>query len=181
MLISLNCALYEFDRKFKPRTHTIVNNPYSEIEVKPGRILRVYTKKETWDIERKWVEIFCKHKQGANTKAYKWNIFSYNRYPSKSGNKALDEYIQQNALEYIVLSNAHELAIETDHLPQECNISDYYVFPKNMAWTMAFTHEDGWLGPYFARLPQYDVLNQENEARLRKRDEVEFAKKKGWL
>jgi hypothetical protein len=28
---------------------------------------------------------------------------------------------------------------------------DIYVWPNGLDWTMAFTHEDGWLGPYFSR------------------------------
>ncbi len=28
---------------------------------------------------------------------------------------------------------------------------DLYVWPDGLDWTMAFTHEDGWFGPYFSR------------------------------
>jgi hypothetical protein len=28
---------------------------------------------------------------------------------------------------------------------------DIYVWPDGLEWTMAFTHEDGWFGPYFSR------------------------------
>jgi hypothetical protein len=27
---------------------------------------------------------------------------------------------------------------------------DIYVWPDGLDWTMAFTHDDGWLGPYFS-------------------------------
>lgn len=104
----------------------------SEIKVKPGNVLRVYTKKETSAFEKEWMQTFCKNKQGANTNACKWHIFSYEKYPAISGDKAFDKYMQQKAIEYIVLSNDSDLAIATDKLPTECNIMDYYIFPKNM-------------------------------------------------
>lgn len=28
---------------------------------------------------------------------------------------------------------------------------DIYVWPDGLEWTMAFTHEDNYLGPYFSR------------------------------
>ena len=157
----------------------------STIEVKPGKILRVYTKKETWAFEKEWMQTFFQNKQGANTGAYKWHIFSFEKYPALSGDKAFNKYIQQKASEYIVLSNDNDLAIATDELPTECNIMDYYVFPKNMAWTMAFTHEDGWLGSYFATHKSYESLNTDNVKQFikkeKKQKEIEIAKKNGWL
>jgi hypothetical protein len=45
---------------------------------------------------------------------------------------------------------------------------------------MAFTHEDGWLGPYFARHERFSELNRENEMKIRKAREAEVARLKGW-
>jgi hypothetical protein len=45
---------------------------------------------------------------------------------------------------------------------------------------MAFTHEEGWLGPYFARHPAFARLNVENVAAVRKAEEAAVAKLKGW-
>ncbi len=39
---------------------------------------------------------------------------------------------------------------------------DCYVFPKNLAWSMAFTHESGWLGPYFSKHKNYSQLQKRN-------------------
>ena len=61
---------------------------------------------------------------------------------------------------------------------------DYCVFPANLAWTMAFTHEDGWLGPYFARHPDYEALTRQAArqqlAAARKAQQLEWAKKMGY-
>ena len=153
----------------------------SDIEVQPGQILKVFSRDQTNRFVQEWMNIFCQNKQGANTKSYKWHIFSYEKYPAISGEKALTKYKEQLAAEYIVLSNENELAILTNKLPESCDLSDYYVFPNNFAWTMAFTHEDGWYGPYFAKHPEYDFLVQENLKGLKKQQEIEKAKENGWV
>jgi hypothetical protein len=39
---------------------------------------------------------------------------------------------------------------------------DFHVFPKNFAWSMAFTHEDGWIGPKFFKHVKYEQLQKQN-------------------
>ena len=150
------------------------------IEIANGKILKVFSTEETLNIEKKWMSVFCKQKQGLNTKQFKWHIFSGGRYPSITGEASVQEYSKQYANEYILLANNGNLAILTNTKPFECNISDFYVFPHNMAWTMAFTHEDGWLGPYFALHPNYKSLNAINEKHKDKLQQIGIAKKNGW-
>ena len=109
-----------------------------------------------------------------------WHVFSAGRYPCLAGVEAQAAYRQQSAAEYIVLSNDRDYAFITDLLPESCVLFDFLVFPPNFAWTMAFTHEAGWLGPYFARHEQYSALEAENQAKIRKAKESELAKLKGW-
>lgn len=158
----------------------------ANFEIQPGNILKIFPKKESLNLSKLWMDVFCKNKQGANTKAYLWHIFCCDRYPHLSGGEAVKEYKQQQAPEYIVLANNCKFAVLTDLLPEYCNMTDYYIFPPNLAWTMAFTHEDGYLdGPYFAEHPNYKALNRDNleciETRLRKDKEIERAKQNGWL
>ncbi len=153
----------------------------SDYNIAPGKVLQVCTTAEAGELEQAWLEIYCKSRQGTRPKGYKWHIFSQEQYPSVSGDEALAMYPAQAAPEYIVLSDDDPEAITTDLLPELCSLSDYYVFPKNMAWTMAFTHEDGWLGPYFAKHPDYDALNAKNISRIQKNKDIEEARRKGWL
>lgn len=46
---------------------------------------------------------------------------------------------------------------------------------------MVITHEDGWLGPYFARHALFKELNAENLTKLQKNCQVELARQWGWL
>lgn len=157
----------------------------NDYKIRPGKITHVYSTEETREIDRRWVAEYCKNKQGANIKDYRWHIFSFDKYPALSGEEAIGQYRLQKACEYIVLSNDGEAAVETDMLPFESDLHDFLVFPRNIAWTMAFTHEDGWFGPYFAKHKRYERLSLENEqllkAKAKKRMEVEKAKLKGWM
>lgn len=151
-----------------------------DIEVTPGNVLRKYSKQEASELASQWLETFGKNKLGVGTKSYLWHVFSYERYPSLSGTEAKSIYKQQVAPEFIVLSNERDFAFATGLLPEECALRDFLVFPPNFAWTMAFTHEDGWLGPYFAKHELYSALDAENKAKVRKAKEAEMAKQKGW-
>lgn len=148
----------------------------------PENIVREYTAQEAAELAGQWLEVFGRDRQGANTKAYLWHVFSGGRYPCLCGDEAREAYAQQAAPEYIVLSNQRDVAFVTDALPGRCDLSDYYVFPKNFAWTFAVTHEDGWLdGPYFAQHRDAARLNAENVAKLEKARDIAAARLKGWL
>lgn len=66
------------------------------------------------------------------------------------------------------MSNDGGPAIFTDLRPTNLNYHDVYVFPQNIAWTMTFTHKEGWLGPYFAKHAIYSALEKENETHRNK-------------
>lgn len=145
-----------------------------------GLVLRHYSGAEVEELAQSWLEVFGGNRQGVNTKAYLWHIFSANRYPNVGGAQALALYRQQRAAEYVVLSNDRRFAFASEVLPEPGWLSDCYVFPPNLAWTMAFTHEEGWLGPYFAQHKNFASLNEANLAQLKKAREVEAARLKGW-
>lgn len=127
-----------------------------------------------------WKEAFAQDRQGARIKDYLWHIFAAERHPNVSGAEALSQYEQQEAPEYLVMADESDLGFATVLRPQWCSLPDYYVFAANFAWTMAFTHEDGWCGPYFARHRDYAALNDANLAAMRKAREREEARLKGW-
>lgn len=151
-----------------------------ELQILPGNITRIYTKPEVVKLVDNWLHVFGKDKVGINSRSYMWHVFSFERYPNIAGVLAQTEYEKHVAAEYIVLSNDRDLAFFTDQRPSVCSLRDYLVFPPNLAWTMAITHEDGWLGPYFARHALYEKLNAENLAKLRKNFQIEYARQQGW-
>lgn len=152
---------------------------------KPAQDIKFFSKAETADLRNAWIKVFAKNEQGARLNAYLWHIFSYERYPAISGVEAEALYKKPLATEYILLPNDGEEAVLVGQLPESCDLSDYLVFPKNLAWTMAFTHEDGWLGPYFAQHKNYEILAANNEKAWNqqklKEVAIKNAKEKGWM
>lgn len=163
-----------------PKNH----HRFNALEVEPGQVLRRFTEAQAREWARQWIGVYAQDAFGANIKAYLWHTFSFEKYPSVCKNDAEVRYRQQTATEIVVLSNDRRSALLTDALPAKCDRMDYCVFPTNLAWTMAFTHEDGWLGPYFATHPDYKALVaqdvERHRARRRKAEEVERAKREGW-
>jgi len=145
----------------------------------PESVIRIYTP-EAADLAVQWLDVFGKNRRGMNTKDFLWHVFSGARYPCLSGVAALAEYDKQVAHEYTVLSNQRDVAFVVSERPADKLMWDYLVFPANFAWTLAFTHEDGWLGPYFAQHPDYERLNAANLARLEKEQQAAIARLKGW-
>ena len=155
-------------------------NRVSHQLVAPGNVIRQFSEVEAEHLAEEWLAVFGHNRQGANTKAYLWHVFSGARFPSIAGEAAVEQYKRQTGAEFVVLANDRRLAFSTELLPESSSLSDYLVFPPNFAWTMAFTHEDGWLGPYFARHPSFERLNEANQAKLKKVREKEAAQRQGW-
>ncbi|WP_020410218.1 DUF4275 family protein [Hahella ganghwensis] len=151
-----------------------------EFDFGPGKVVKTFDLNQSRQVGRDWMSVYCKNEQGYNTKAFKWHIFSGGGYPSVSGEEARAAYGQHEATLYVIMPNTGGCAVLTDAKPTSCSLSDYYVFPENLAWTMAFTHEEGWLGPYFAKHPQYSSLQQEIFQQIEKQHQKELARKKGW-
>lgn len=149
--------------------------------VQPGQVLRTLEGSEAQALAQDWLAVFRPH--GApSTRQYLWNVFGQSApsYPALFGDAARAAYLEQQAPEYWVLENDQRFAFVTDQRPTHLRRSDSVVFPPNMAWTMAFTHEDGRFGPIFARHRLWEQLNADNLAQIRKRQEIDRAWQKGW-
>lgn len=155
-----------------------------QLTVAPGKVVERLTAEQVDELCRAWVAAYPADRHGINVTAYAWHVFSFERYPSISGDEALGEYEKNEATEYLVLVDDEREGLITDQRPMKASATDYIVCPRNWAWTMAFTHEDGSLGPYFARHRDYEVLQGENRKAVtdmtHKRQQMERAKKKGW-
>jgi len=157
-----------------------MSNKPEALIVRPGRVLRTLSKAEAAALASAWLRVFRPQREGTGVKHYLWHVFGKNGYESLCGEAALAAYARREAPEYLVLSNDRCFAFATDQRPEKIDLPDCLVFPANLAWTMAFTHEDGWLGPYFATHPDVDRLDAANLAQTRKRRELEAARAKGW-
>lgn len=151
-----------------------------QLDIAPNTVTRRLNAEESKQIAIEWMSTFGSNCGSIDSDSFLWHVFSGGCYPCLSGEAAREAYAKEVAASYLVLSNSRNSALVTTERPIHCSDFDWYVFPPNFAWTMAFTHEEGWLGPFFARHPLYDQLNRENFKVLRKAEQAAVARRKGW-
>lgn len=129
---------------------------------------------------KRWMEAFPADRTGIHNDRYLWHVFSSGRYPSVCKAAAQQAYEEQVAPEFVLIANDQDRGLITKARPTGCSLKDWIVFPPNFAWTAAFTHEDGWLGPFFAQNNRYAELELQNRQTLAKQAQAAEAKRKGW-
>lgn len=153
--------------------------------LKPENLLQTYTKDESLAWVKRWRGVYAGVERAPGMAQYLWHTFSCGAYPSASRAEAERRYFEHQGSEVIVLSNDRKTAFRVDVLPVSVRMIDFYVFPPDLSWTMAFTHEDGWLGPYFAKHPDYEArvakTRQKRVAAEQKAIELKRAKQQGWI
>ncbi|MCL4771642.1 MAG: DUF4275 family protein [Burkholderiaceae bacterium] len=155
------------------------------LSLKAEDILQIFSKAEAKEWEERWRAVYAANGTAPALGQFLWHTFSYAAYPSVCGEDAVQLYALHRDEEVIVLSNDRKTALRVTALPISDWAIDLYVFPSDLTWTMAFTHEDGWLGPYFAKHPDYAVrvekTKRQRTAAERKAAELSRAKQKGWI
>lgn len=156
-----------------------------------GEVLHEYSRAEALELAERWLAAYAANGFGTGSRQYLWHAFSFAATPALEGAPALARYEQQACARYVALANDRKTAFLTATRPVQSLYQDWLVFPPNLAWTMAFTHEDGWIGPFFATHPDHVRLDADNRAELaraqaardaaaRKQREVEEARRRGW-
>ena len=163
-----------------------MNRAPPQLSVSPGMVLQSFSKAEALQWRERWSAVYVGHHRSPGLSRYLWHQFSWEGYPAISGEEAEQCYARQVHCEVVVLrSDRVAAAWRVSAPPTQCDLSDYHVFPANLAWTMAFTHEDGLLGPYFAQHPNYEALNRqmarEHAAATQKAQQLAHARKMGYL
>ncbi len=143
--------------------------------------IQEFTAKDASDLANQWLVVYGVNRADVDARDFLWHVFSYERFPAVSGKGAIEAYRRQECCEFVVLSNDRKTAYLLSRRPDDRPFPDFLVFPPNLAWTMAFTHEDGCHGPYFAMHPRYNEVNIVNLAKVEKMREVAHAKSQGWL
>ncbi|GAA6143063.1 DUF4275 family protein [Hydrogenophaga sp. 5NK40-0174] len=150
-------------------------------DVAAEEVLQIYGKAEAKEWARGWRKVFTGKRAAPGMSQYLWHTFSGESFPSVSGEEAEALYESHRNTEVIVLSNEQGAAMRVKSGPRADRHIDFYVFPPDFAWTMAFTHEDGWLGPYFAKHPNYPALAKAAAMKRQKAEAIVAARKNGWL
>jgi hypothetical protein len=130
------------------------------------RIVNAIDSRRVADLMSKWDEV---KKQTIYYDYYKWHTFCYKAYNCVEGRIAINQYLRRRATEYYIVPELRRMDKETAFISTAKPPAkfvwlrrDFYVFPENLAWTMAFPHEYKGLGPYFAKHKDFDTLNKQN-------------------
>jgi hypothetical protein len=130
-----------------------------ELAERCGASVTLIDRRERWRLMQLWRETFARPvKEKTGRWVYHgldWHTFSWKFCKSKSGFRAVIEYLSEKAKTVYVVSQdetqtAFSCASETPIDFSECG-TDVYVFPEDYAWTIAFTHEEPQIGPFFSR------------------------------
>ena len=154
------------------------------IDHMPDSVIEELSLEAADEIMTEWEAVYCqlsvKEKEKISFNNFKWHVFSNDAYKSINGEKAIKAYNTHVSRKFYVIPEFNawpkETAFICNRLPPSelaTELKDFYVFPKNLAWSMAFTHEHNWLGPYFAKSKTYDTLNKKNIESIK-------AKVSGW-
>jgi len=119
-------------------------------------------RRSRWQQEQRWREVYAARLHASTGKwrwgQLEWHVFSFHHAPALEGTSAVEGYLQTLASELIVIPEQHShptlpaIHLSADRLPQfQDSGFDVMVWPPDLGWTMAFTHEEGSCGPYFAR------------------------------
>ncbi len=134
-----------------------------EILVASGTTFAPLAREERWALMQAWREVFARgtfERTGQwRIPDFEWHTFSSGNSRAKTGARAEAAYASQQAHEFIVWPEDGRIPMyrcrgntPPNFAPLE---TDIYVFPPDLSWTMAFTHEVSMhLGPYFALAEQ---------------------------
>jgi len=84
---------------------------------------------------------------------FRWHAFSYGFHQADEGDAAVQKYLEQWNADFLVFdeTGAWCLSCAAEQYPDLSPLRhDFYVAHHNMKWTMAFTHEQPEIGPFFA-------------------------------
>ena len=125
-----------------------------------GNVMEPLGRAERWRLEQAWRHVYALATRARTGQwripDYEWHVFSYGDARSKSGARALELYQHERPASFLVWPEAPTVPMyrcSGGTVPVfSTSAADVLVFPPDLSWTMAFTHELGLgLGPYFSR------------------------------
>lgn len=132
---------------------------------------KIVCDEEAIKIAHRWLSVYCPKRTSFKGiyryKTYVWDEMGCDLQKEQ----ALLEYQGLVAHEYVIMEDCFghdnkELYTTKQKPKDNVDLEDFHVFPKNMAWSMSFTHEDGWIGPLFSKHKEYEKLNKKTSDQL---------------
>jgi len=116
-------------------------------------------RQEKQQLQQQWRAAFAftlSLQSGRRTSNHRdWHIFRTKQAVCRDRETALSFYTRAVSTDFFIIPEAEELPglrCTSVTLPDLSSLQlDLYISPLDFAWTMVFTHEPTWHGPYFAR------------------------------
>ena len=143
-----------------PQGEIVGRVDYDEVIESIGGKIASLSTRERWEALQRWREVYAAnlHATTGSWKRgdYEWHVFSFEFAEALNGHRAVEEYLAQQPHEFLVVpedESCEAIQIAGGKLPDLRRVrDDIYVWPTDLEWTMAFTHEESiGLGPYFSR------------------------------
>jgi hypothetical protein len=137
----------------------MVDDSYLEIIGLCGGRREVLESRERWRLSQRWRETFALGLHAARGRwklgEFDWLLFSFEYAPAWRGARAVAAYQGLHPPSFIVCperESSPAVRIIGGELPDfQVLCDDICVWPEDLTWTMAFTHErDREIGPYFS-------------------------------
>lgn len=116
-----------------------------------------HSPEEKSGVHKRWLEAYAaKVKRATGSWIYngfRWHGFSWDHEAALEGDSALKTYLAQWSAPYVIFDEEGNWSYgcRSERYPDFTHFgADIYVAHHNMKWTMAFTHEQPHIGPFFA-------------------------------
>jgi hypothetical protein len=131
---------------------------------------------EAVETAHKWLKLFCPERKSFKRDSSESMCLFDSIEGAVYGEKAIEEYSKHDALQYLIMDDvldpsSPEIFLSSQKPIYDTYLTDFHVFPKNMAWCMSFTHEDGWIGPLFTKNSAYTSLQKKNKQAVEARNQ----------
>lgn len=123
------------------------------------------------ELMKRWSEVFTKitYKDFLNLRynQYAWERLNQDNETIESP-ESVDTYLKQKTSELFVMKktkNGYNLSLSLAKNLPVFPSQEVIVFPKNLAWTMIFTHEDNnreVRSPFFIKSPEYEKYRKKD-------------------
>ncbi len=116
-------------------------------------------RQEKQQLQQQWRAAFAftlSLQSGRRTSSHRdWHVFRTKQAVCRDRETALNLYTRTTSADFFIVPEAEDLPglrCTSVTLPDLSSLQlDLYVSPPDFGWTMVFTYEHKWHGPYFAR------------------------------
>jgi Domain of unknown function (DUF4275) len=138
----------------------MIPESYQAVLDRCGGLHQPLANPDRWAVIQAWREVYAAGLHAATGRwkrgQFEWHVFSFGHTRALNGERSALAYTAERPGVLIVCPesvNVPAVRLVNGALPDfRLLCDDVYVWPEDLTWTMAFTHEESWgFGPYYCR------------------------------